>query len=50
MLFAEGYLDREAVAGLVDEHVSAARDHSDQLWPVLSLGVWADRFCGLSGA
>src|SRR2546430_11839784 len=31
----------------VDEHVSAARDHSDQLWPVLSLGVWADRFCGL---
>ena len=49
VLFAEGYFDRRAVAGLVDEHLSSARDHSDCLWPLLSLGLWADRFCGRSG-
>jgi asparagine synthase (glutamine-hydrolysing) len=50
VIYNEGYFDRDAVAGLVREHVSCAHDHSDQLWPLLSLGVWADRFCGLDGA
>jgi asparagine synthase (glutamine-hydrolysing) len=50
VLFDEGYLDRQAVARLVDEHLLCRCDHSDRLWPVLSLGMWADRFCGSSGA
>jgi hypothetical protein len=35
---------------LVPEHASGASDHSDQLWPLLSLGLWVDRFRGLDGA
>jgi hypothetical protein len=46
-IFSEGYFEREAVARLVAEHGSAACDHSDQLWPLLALGLWADRFHGL---
>jgi asparagine synthase (glutamine-hydrolysing) len=50
VIFQEGYFDRRAVAQLVHEHASAAHDHSDELWPLLSLGLWADRFHGLDGA
>jgi asparagine synthase (glutamine-hydrolysing) len=50
VIYAEGYFDRQAVGGLVREHMSSVRDHSDQLWPLLSLGLWVDRFCGLDGA
>ena len=46
-IYAEGYFDREAARALVAEHLSGGRDHSDQLWPLLALGLWADRFCGL---
>lgn len=48
-LYSEGYFDRGAVAALVSEHCACARDHSDQLWPLLALGIWADRFCGVDG-
>jgi len=47
VIYTEGYFDREAARALVGEHLSGAHDHSDQLWPLLSLGLWADRFCGL---
>ena len=47
LLYEEGYFDRRAVSALASEHASARRDHSDQLWPLLALGLWADRFCGL---
>ena len=50
VIYEEGYFDRGAVAQLVREHASAACDHSDELWPLLSLGLWADRFHGLDGA
>ncbi len=50
VLYREGYFEREAVAELVREHCSSACDHSDQLWPLLSLGLWADRFFGLDGS
>jgi asparagine synthase (glutamine-hydrolysing) len=50
VIFEEGYFDRRAVAELVREHATAACDHSDELWPLLSLGLWADRFHGLDGA
>jgi asparagine synthase (glutamine-hydrolysing) len=46
VLYEEGYFDRDAVAGLVREHMSAAADRSDQLWPLLALGLWVDRFSG----
>jgi asparagine synthase (glutamine-hydrolysing) len=50
VIYEEGYFDRGAVAQLVREHASATCDHSDELWPLLSLGLWADRFHGLDGA
>jgi asparagine synthase (glutamine-hydrolysing) len=50
VLYEEGYFEREAVAGLVREHMAHSADHSDQLWPLLALGLWADRFCGLDGS
>lgn len=46
VLYEEGYFDREAVAGLVREHMALGADHSDRLWPLLALGLWVDRFCG----
>ncbi len=46
VLYEEGYFDREAVAGLVHEHMSLSADHSDRLWPLLALGLWVDRFSG----
>ena len=49
-IFEQGYFDRSAVGALVREHASSERDHSDQLWPILSLGLWADRFYGLDGS
>ncbi len=49
-IYSEGYFDRDAVRRLVAEHGSAACDHSDQLWPLLALGLWADRFHGLDVA
>ncbi len=50
VLYSEGYFAREAVRALVGEHLAGARDHSERLWPLLALGLWADRFCGLDGA
>jgi asparagine synthase (glutamine-hydrolysing) len=47
VIYEEGYFDRAAATRLFDEHQTASCDHSDQLWPLLSLGVWADRFYGL---
>jgi asparagine synthase (glutamine-hydrolysing) len=50
VIYEQGYFDRDAVAALVREHAASVSDHSDQLWPLLSLGLWADRFFGLDGA
>ncbi|MFI4977180.1 MAG: asparagine synthase (glutamine-hydrolyzing) [Solirubrobacterales bacterium] len=50
VIYEEGYFQRDAVGELVREHMACARDHSDQLWPLLSFGLWADRFCGLDGS
>jgi asparagine synthase (glutamine-hydrolysing) len=46
-IYEQGFFDRQAVGRLVAEHATASCDHSDQLWPLLSLGLWADRFHGL---
>jgi asparagine synthase (glutamine-hydrolysing) len=49
-IYSEGYFDRDAAARLAHEHATSTHDHSDQLWPLLSLGLWADRFHGVDGA
>ena len=48
-IYEEGYFDRRAVGELVREHMAQRADNSDQLWPLLSLGLWVDRFRGLDG-
>jgi asparagine synthase (glutamine-hydrolysing) len=45
-VFNEGWFNRAAVAGLVGEHLSGRRDHSATLWPVLTFGLWLNRFRG----
>jgi asparagine synthase (glutamine-hydrolysing) len=47
-IYSEGYFERAAVERLVHEHERAEHDHSDRLWPLLSFGLWADRFHGLA--
>lgn len=49
VIYEQGYFNRDAASELVRKHMSCAGDHSDQLWPLLSLGLWADRFFGLDG-
>jgi asparagine synthase (glutamine-hydrolysing) len=46
VIYEEGYFNRDAVAALAREHATAASDHSDELWPLLALGLWVDRFHG----
>jgi len=50
VIFEEGYFDRQAARALVHRHLAGECDHSDELWPLLSLGLWADRFHGLDGS
>jgi asparagine synthase (glutamine-hydrolysing) len=49
-IYEDGWFDRDAASVLVDEHLSAARDHSELLWPLLAFGLWADRLFGLDAA
>ncbi len=46
LIYSEGYFDRGAVRALVEEHLAGRADHSDSLWPLLSLGLWVDGFLG----
>ncbi len=48
-IYAEGFFDRSAAAAMLEEHIGGRRDHSDRLWPLLSLGLWTDRFSGADG-
>jgi len=50
VLYKEGYFACEPVRTLIGEHLAGVCDHSEQLWPLLALGLWTDRFCGLDGA
>jgi asparagine synthase (glutamine-hydrolysing) len=47
-LYRNGWFDRDAVARLALEHRSRTQDWSAVLWPILSLGLWMDRFLGES--
>jgi asparagine synthase (glutamine-hydrolysing) len=45
-IYADGWFDHRQAKRLVDEHTAGNGDHSDVLWPLLSLGLWADRTLG----
>jgi asparagine synthase (glutamine-hydrolysing) len=49
-IYDDGYFDRGFAQRLVREHATSAHDHSDRLWPLLALGLWADRFHGIDRA
>lgn len=48
-IFDDGWFSREAVAAVAREHRAGA-DHSNVLWPVLTLGLWLDAFQGRRSA
>lgn len=41
---AQGYLDPQAVTAVIDEHVSGREDLSRNIWGLVSLGLWLDRY------
>src|SRR5688572_9149984 len=45
-LYREGWFDREQVAGLAAAHSRGERDNTQVLWPLLTLGLWFDKFRG----
>jgi asparagine synthase (glutamine-hydrolysing) len=47
-LYEDGWFDRAAVARLAEEHRAGRHDWSSTLWPILSAGLWMDRFMGAS--
>ncbi len=49
-IFEQGWFDRGEADRLLSEHVVAAQDHSDVLWPLLALGLWGDRVFGRDAA
>lgn len=38
----DGWLDRGALAGVVDEHLAGVADRTPTLWPALTLGLWLE--------
>jgi asparagine synthase (glutamine-hydrolysing) len=41
-----GWVNPDVVAGLIDQHVAGIDDHSDRLWALLVLELWADTASG----
>ena len=39
----QGFLDRQVVARLLDEHVAGKHDHSRRLWGLLAFTLWHER-------
>ena len=39
----QGYFEPAAVIALLDEHVARRRDHSRQLWGLISFSLWAEQ-------
>jgi asparagine synthase (glutamine-hydrolysing) len=48
-LCEEGWFDRHCLSQLAREHIDGSHDHSQALWPILSLGLWLDSLRGLDG-
>lgn len=49
-LYERRLMDREQISRLVSEHQLRVADWTHVLWPVLALGVWADRFWAMDGS
>jgi asparagine synthase (glutamine-hydrolysing) len=49
-IFEQGWFERDAADRLLREHAAGECDHSDVLWPLLSLGLWGDRIFGRDAA
>lgn len=47
--FSEGWFDREQARRVADLHQSGRADYAFALWPMLTFGVWLDRFRGNGG-
>ncbi|MGH2762845.1 MAG: asparagine synthase (glutamine-hydrolyzing) [Thermoleophilaceae bacterium] len=48
-VFEEGWFDRAQARQIVIEHSRGVHDWTHVLWPLLSFGVWLDRFRGRDG-
>jgi hypothetical protein len=48
-LFERELMNRDFVGRRVAEHNARRTDWTDVLWPVLALGLWADRFWASNG-
>lgn len=42
--FEEEWLDRSAFARLASQHAAGSHDWSEVIWPMLSFGIWLDRY------
>jgi asparagine synthase (glutamine-hydrolysing) len=42
--FKRGLIKPEAVTQMVNEHISGQRDHNMQIWTLLMLELWFQRF------
>ena len=47
--FAEGWFDPEQVRRVAELHRAGKADYAFALWPLLTFGVWLDRFRGENG-
>ncbi len=43
---AEGYLDPDAVTAVLDQHLSGREELSRNLWGLVTLSLWLDRYAG----
>jgi asparagine synthase (glutamine-hydrolysing) len=43
----QGYLRPESVTRLIDEHSSGRHDFSRQIWGLMALTLWVERYAGV---
>jgi asparagine synthase (glutamine-hydrolysing) len=44
---SQGYLSPDSVTRLIDEHVSGRHDYSRQIWGLMALTLWVQRYAGV---
>ena len=44
---SQGYLNPDSVTRLIDEHVSGRHDYSRQIWGLMALTLWLQRYAGV---
>ena len=43
----QGYFRPAAVSGLIDDHVARRQDLSRQIWGLMALTLWVDRYAAV---